>query len=95
MPADETLPVAVSLDEETNVVARADPLRSTLAPETNEEPVAVRLMLPGLVEVGEMLASEGMGLRRVTADESDFEVSATLVAVTDTVLGEGREVGAV
>jgi len=51
--------------------------------------------LPRLVEAGEMPVREGVGLRRVTAEEADWVLSAALVAVIAIVLGEGREVGAV
>jgi hypothetical protein len=51
-------------------------------------------MLPVLAEVGEMLERTGMGFQRVTAAVADWEVSATLVAVMEMVLGEGRAAGA-
>ena len=95
MPAEVASPVAVSLVEETNVVERGLPERRTLAPLTKLEPVMVRVKLPRFVELGERPRSEGVGLRRVTADEADFVASAALVAVTEIVFGEGKVAGAV
>jgi hypothetical protein len=76
-------------------VVRAAPLRRTCAPLTKLEPVTVREKLPRLVEEGEMPMREGVGLRSVTAEEADLVESAALVAVTEMVLGEGRDAGAV
>jgi hypothetical protein len=95
VPAVVALPVAVSCVEETKVVERAVLLRRTSAPETKLEPVIVREKFPRLVEEGEMPTRVGVGLRSVTALEPDFVVSAALVAVTEMVLGEGRDEGAV
>jgi len=81
--------------DDTKDVERAAPLRRTSAPETKLEPLTVREKLPRLVEAGEMPERVGVGLRRVTALEADLEVSAALVAVTVTLLGEGGVVGAV
>ena len=47
------------------------------------------------MEEGERPVRAGVGLRSVTAEEADLVVSAALMAVTETVLGEGREAGAV
>lgn len=94
VPAVEALPVAVSWVEETKVVESAELLRRTCAPETKSEPVTVRVKLPVLVEVGEMLERTGMGFQRVTAAVADADVSTTLVAVMEMVLGEGRVAGA-
>ena len=80
---------------ETKVVARAELLRTTFAPLTKLEPVTVRVKFPRFVELGEMPTREGVGFRSVTAEESDLVVSAALVAMTESVLGEGRAVGAV
>ena len=95
IPAVVALPVALSCVEETKVVERATPLRRTCAPETKLLPVMVREKLPRLVEAGETPTSVGVGLRSVTALEADLVMSAALVAVTVTVLGEGRVEGAV
>ena len=46
------------------------------------------------MEAGEIPVRTGMGLRRVTAEEEDLVESAELVAVTDTVLGDGSTAGA-
>ena len=95
VPAEVALPVAVSFVEETNVVARAELLNSTCAPERKLEPVTVRVKPPRFVEAGEMPVRTGVGLRSVTALEEDFVESAELVAVMVIVLGEGRVAGAV
>jgi hypothetical protein len=76
------------------VVESGTPLKRICAPERNEEPVTVREKLPVLVEVGEMLERTGMGFQRVTAAVAETEESAALVAVMETVLGEGRVAGA-
>ena len=68
---------------------------STWAPGTNPEPVMFKVKLPALTEVGEMVAREGVGLRRVMEPGAEFVLSATVVAVTETVFGEGTEGGAV
>jgi hypothetical protein len=44
---------------------------------------------------GEIPVRTGVGLRRVTSEEADLVESAELVAVTETVLGDGSEIGAV
>ena len=95
VPAEAAFPVAVSCVEETKVVVSVLPERSTLAPFTKPEPVRVREKLPRLVELGEMPEREGVGLRSVTEEDADLVVSAALVAVTETVFGEGRVAGAV
>ena len=95
VPAVVASPVAVSCVEETKVLARGLLARRTCAPETKLEPVTVRLKLPRLVEDGEMPVKVGVGFTSVTAQEPDLVESAELVAVTFTVLGEGRLAGAV
>lgn len=95
VPAEVTLPVAVSCVEETKVVESGVLVRRTCAPWTKLEPLTVSEKLPRLVEAGEMPVREGVGLRRVTAEEADWVLSAALVAVIEIVLGEGRVVGAV
>ena len=57
-------------------------------------PLTVRVKLPVLVEVGVMLERTGMGFQSVTAAVAEMEVSATLVAVMEMVLGEGSAAGA-
>ena len=54
-----------------------------------------KVKLPGLTEVGEMVAREGVGFRRVMEPGAEFVLSATVVAVTEIVFGEGTEGGAV
>ena len=68
---------------------------STWAPGTNPEPVMFRVKLPALTVVGEMVVREGVGFRRVTALGAEFVLSATVLAVTEIVFGEGIEEGAV
>jgi hypothetical protein len=68
---------------------------STWAPGTNPEPVIFKLKLPALTVVGEMVAREGVGFRSVMALGAELVLSATLVAVTEIVLGEGTDEGAV
>ena len=87
--------MAVSFEDETKVVERALPPRSTMAPLTKLAPVRVRVNAPRLVELGEMPRREGEGFKSVTAEDADLVVSAVEVAVRETVLGEGRVGGAV
>ena len=95
VPEDVALPLAVSWVEETKVEVRGELLRRTFAPLTKLEPVMEIEKLPRLVEEGVIPVREGVGLRRVTEEESDFVVSAALVATTERELGEGRVEGAV
>jgi hypothetical protein len=68
---------------------------STWAPGTNPEPVMFKVKLPVLMEFGEMVVKEGVGFRRVMALGEELVLSAALVAVTEMVLGEGTDEGAV
>jgi hypothetical protein len=68
---------------------------STWAPGTNPEPVMFNVKLPALTEVGEMVVKAGVGFRSVIALGEELILSATLVAVTEIVFGEGTEEGAV
>ena len=54
-----------------------------------------KVKLPALMEFGEMVAKAGVGFRRVMALWEELVLSATLVAVTEMVLGEGTDEGAV
>ena len=54
-----------------------------------------KVKLPALMEVGEMVVKEGVGFRRVIALGEELVLSATVVAVTVIVFGEGTEEGAV
>jgi hypothetical protein len=94
-PEEEAVPVAVSCVEETNVVEMGALERRTCAPETKLLPVMVREKLPRLVEAGEIPVRTGVGFISVTELVEDLEVSAELVTLMVTVLGDGREVGAV
>lgn len=95
VPAEEALPVAVSWVEETKVVERAVEFMYTIAPERNLLPVRVSVKLPRFVEAGEMPVRTGVGVSRVMVLEADLEESATLVAVSVTVLGFGTVAGEV
>jgi hypothetical protein len=95
VPEDEAVPVAVSCVEETTVVEMGELERRTCAPATKLLPVRVREKLPRLVEAGEMPVRTGVGFMSVTELLEDLEVSAELVALMATLLGDGREVGAV
>jgi hypothetical protein len=53
------------------------------------------MKLPVLMEFGEMVVKEGVGFRRVMALGEELVLSAALVAVTEMVLGEGTDEGAV
>jgi hypothetical protein len=68
---------------------------STWAPGTNPKPVMFKVKLPALTEVGEMAAKAGVGFRSVMALAEELVLSATLVAVTEIVFGEGTDEGAV
>jgi hypothetical protein len=95
VPEEEAVPVAVSCVEETKVVESAELERRTCAPETKLLPVMVREKLPRLVEAGDMPVRTGVGFMSVTELVEDLEVSAELVALTVTELGDGRVAGAV
>lgn len=81
--------VALTWFAETNVVVRAIPLKRTVEPETKLLPftVSVKLPLPAVTEVGEMLVMEGTGLLLVpvTVNTAAVEVpppGVGLVTVT-------------
>lgn len=58
-------------------------------------PESVREKLPRFVEAGEMPVRTGVGVSKVIVLEEDLEVSAVLVAVRVTELGEGTVAGEV
>ena len=95
VPGAAAVPVAVSCVEETKVVGSGELLKRTCAPLRKLAPVTVRENAPRLVEAGEMPERLGVGFQSVTAEEEDLVESAEEVAVMVTVLGEGREAGAV
>jgi hypothetical protein len=94
VPALVAFPTAVSCVDETNVVVSAALLNITCAPDTKLLPVTVIVKLPRFVDAGEMPLNVGVGFHSVTEAELDFVGSAPLVAVTLTLFGEGRVVGA-
>jgi hypothetical protein len=95
LPLEVALPVAVSWVEETNVVVRAVVPICTCAPLTNLVPVRARVKGPVPMLAGLIPDSAGVGFRRVTALLAVAEPEAALAAVIVTVLGFGREEGAV
>jgi len=95
MPGVLAVPVAVSCVEETNVVMSAVAPRKTCALDRKFAPVTVSKKLPVLMLAGFVPISVGVRFISVTALDADLEESAALVAVTVTVFGEGRELGAV
>ena len=95
LPADETLPVAVSCVEETKVVASGVVPRRTWAPDTNLLPVTASVKLPVPMLAGLIPVRIAVGFRSVTALEEVAAAEAGLVALTVRVLEVGREAGAV
>src|SRR5580693_2480458 len=66
VPAEFSLPVAMSCVEDTNVVASGAPARSTCAPLTNPPPFRAIAKAPAGTDVGAMLVSTGTGFCKVT-----------------------------
>jgi hypothetical protein len=95
VPADDSLPVALSCVDDTKVVASGEPARSTCAPLTNPLPFTVIANAPAGTDDGAMPASTGTGFCNVTVLLPDAEVSAELMAPTVTVLEAGTVFGAV
>src|SRR5580692_10812705 len=95
VPADAASPLAVSCVEETKVVARGEPARSTCAPLTNPLPWAVIVNAPDETDVGAMLASTGTGFQIVAALLPVAAELAELTALIVTVLELGTAAGAV
>jgi hypothetical protein len=95
VPADDSLPVAVSCVADTKVVASGAPARSTSAPLTNPLPFTVIAMAPAGTDVGAMLVSTGTGFCNVTALLPAAVASAELTAVTVTLPEPGTVFGAV
>ena len=95
VPADASLPVAVSWVEDTKVVASGAPARRTWAPLAYPLPFTVIANAPAGTDVGAMPASTGTGFCNVTALLPDAEASAELTARTVTVLELGTVAGAV
>ena len=77
-----------------NVVVRNWPPKTTTAPLTNFEPVAVNVKLPTLTVAGATVVRTGTGFKMVAAPDATARLSATLVAVTFTGLGFGTLAGA-
>ena len=95
VPAEDSVPVAVSCVDETKVVASGAPARRTCAPLTNPAPFTVIAKAPAGTEVGAMLASTGAGFSKVTALLPVVLASAELTARTVIVFGLGSVFGAV
>lgn len=94
VPAEDSLPVAVSCVDDTKVVASGEPSRSTCPPLTNPLPFTVIANAPAGTDAGAMLVSTGTGFCNVTALLPDAVASAELTAPTVTMLELGTVVGA-
>jgi hypothetical protein len=95
VPAEVSLPVAVSCVEDLNVVASGAPSRSTCAPLTNPLPFTVMAIAPAGTDVGAMPVRTGTGFCKVTALLPVAEELAELTALTVTVLEPETVLGAV
>jgi len=95
VPAELAEPVAVSCEDETNVVCSTDPDKETCAPLTNLLPVIVMEKLPVPTLAGLMPVRTGVGFRMVAVLVADLVEEAELVARMVTELGFGRVAGAV
>src|ERR1700733_7255114 len=94
VPADASLPAAVSCVDETKVVASGAPARSTRAPLTNPLPFTVIANAPAGTDAGAMPASTGTGFCTVSALLPVAVESAELTASTVTGLELGMVGGA-
>jgi hypothetical protein len=94
VPADVSLPVAVSCVEETKLVASGAPARRTCAPLTNPAPFTVIAKAPAGTDVGAMPATTGTGFCKVTALLPVALASAELTARTLTLFETGIVGGA-
>ena len=95
IPADASLPLAVSCVEDTKLVASGAPARSTWAPLTNPLPFTVIAKAPAGTDVGAMSASTGAGFRSVSVLLPVALASAELTARTVTEFELGTATGAV
>jgi hypothetical protein len=95
MPDDCTVPVAVSVVDETKTVVSEAPANSTCAPFTNPLPVTVREIAPTPKAAGFTLLIAGVGLNSVTLIEPLELASVALTAVIVMVFGSGTAAGAV
>ena len=95
VPAEASLPVAVSWVDDTKVVASGAPARRTWAPLAYPLPFTVIANAPAGTDVGAMPVSTGTGFCNVTALLPVAEASAELTARTVTVLELGSVAGAV
>jgi hypothetical protein len=95
VPAELSVPFAVSCIEETNVVVSAEPLSRTCAPLTKLLPVIDSVKLPALTDAGETLLRTGVGFHSVTLLPPVALASAALTASIMTLFGFGKLVGAV
>lgn len=95
VPFDEAAPVAVSVVEETNVVATGLPAKSTCAPLTKPLPVTVREIEPTEKLAGVTELIEGVGFSSVTVLLAFAVGSAELTALMVIAFGFGTDAGAV
>jgi len=95
VPADASLPAAMSWVDDTKVVASGAPARRTWAPLAYPLPFTVIANAPAGTDVGAMPVSTGTGFCNVTALLPVAEASAELTARTVTVLEVGTVAGAV
>jgi hypothetical protein len=95
VPAEVSLPVAVSCEDDTKFVASGAPARSTSAPLTNPPPFTVIANAPAGTDVGAMLVRTGTGFCNVTALLPVAVASAELTARRVTALEIGTNAGAV
>jgi hypothetical protein len=95
VPADASLPVAVSCVDDTKFVASGEPARSTCAPLTNPLPFTVIAKAPAGTDAGAMPVSTGTGFCNVTVLLPDALAPAELTAATVMMLEAGTVFGAV
>jgi hypothetical protein len=95
VPAEASVPAAVSCVGDTKDVASGEPARSTCAPLTNPVPFIVIANAPAGTDAGAMPESAGTGFCSVMALLPVAAESAELTARTVTVFEPGTALGAV
>lgn len=95
VPAEFSVPLALSCIDETKVVVSAEPFSRTCAPFTKLLPVIESVKLPALTDAGAMLLNTGTGFHSVTLLFPLAPESAALTASIVMLLGFGRLAGAV